>query len=72
MFASKSLIEHVARGAIGAAAIIAAIGIGREPGIIALLSSLGLAAVALIAFRGCPICWTMGLVETARDRFRTR
>jgi type VI protein secretion system component VasF len=26
--------------------------------------SLGLGAAALVALRGCPICWTIGLVET--------
>jgi hypothetical protein len=28
------------------------------------VSSLILAAVSLLAFRGCPICWTIGFVET--------
>lgn len=27
---------------------------------------------AVIAFRGCPMCWTAGLVETVADRVRRR
>jgi hypothetical protein len=27
-------------------------------------SSLALGVLVLLAFRGCPICWTVGLVET--------
>ena len=70
MFASKSLLEHVVRGLIGFATILAAISVGRETGVAALLASLGLAAVALVAFRGCPVCWTIGMFETARNRFK--
>jgi hypothetical protein len=28
-------------------------------------ASLALGALMLLAFRGCPICWTIGLFETA-------
>ena len=69
MFASKSLVEHALRGVIGLSAISAAIVIGRETGVTALIASLALAAVALVSFRGCPVCWTIGMVETARSRF---
>lgn len=69
MFASKSLFEHVLRGVIGIGAIVAAIVIGRETGAVALMASLALAGVALVAFRGCPVCWTIGMFETARNRF---
>ena len=43
MFASKSIPEHLARGAI---------------------------AVALVFLRGCPTCWTVGLVQTVIARLR--
>jgi hypothetical protein len=33
---------------------------------------LALGAVVLVAFRGCPICWTIGLFETAGQRWRSR
>ena len=69
MFASKSLVEHAIRGVIGLSAIAAAIIVGRQQGVAPLFASLALAAVALVAFRGCPICWTIGMFETARNRF---
>ena len=72
MFASKSLFEHALRGVIGIGAILAAIAIGRETGVIALIASLALAAVALVAFRGCPVCWTIGMFETVRKRLIPR
>jgi hypothetical protein len=28
--------------------------------------------VALLAFRGCPMCWTLGLVETVIARVQGR
>jgi hypothetical protein len=34
------------------------------------LGSLALGVLALLAFRGCPICWAIGLVETASQRWR--
>ena len=70
MFASKSLVEHALRGLIGVSTIAAAIHVARAPGGVAVVASLGLAAIALVAFRGCPICWTIGMVETMRHQFR--
>jgi hypothetical protein len=29
-----------------------------------------LAGVSLLAFRGCPICWTIGFVETTYRKFK--
>ncbi|TPG16453.1 hypothetical protein EAH87_14595 [Sphingomonas koreensis] len=61
MFASKSPIEHCVRGVVGIAAIAAAIFLGRAPGAVAIAGSLALSVVALVAFRGCPVCWTIGM-----------
>ncbi|WP_437284288.1 hypothetical protein [Sorangium sp. So ce406] len=64
MFASKSRLEHVARGIVGLVALVAA----------ALLApahpwaALALLPVALVALRGCPMCWTLGLIQTVRAR----
>ncbi|OAR23361.1 hypothetical protein A8W25_23675 [Streptomyces sp. ERV7] len=46
-----------------------AIGFGALAGSLALLPVVGpmsllLAPVGLIALRGCPMCWTIGLLET--------
>lgn len=59
-FASRSVPRHLARGAIG---------FGLIAGSIALVPFLGpatllAAPLALIAFRGCPTCWMVGLAQT--------
>jgi hypothetical protein len=66
MFASHTLLEHILRGAVGIGALWFAIAIAAgHP-----WSSLALGALVLLAFRGCPICWTIGLFETARRQWR--
>ena len=68
MFASNTLSEHILRGAIGIGALwIAVATTATHP-----WGSLVLGAVVLTAFRGCPICWTIGLFETAGQRWRSR
>ena len=67
-FASPTLAEHLARGAVGGGALTLAIGIAPAHPWIA----LALMPVALIAFRGCPICWTTGLIETLAYRVLKR
>jgi hypothetical protein len=59
-FASKSLSDHLVRGAIGFGALIAAFALLPVVGPI----SLVLAPVGLLALRGCPVCWVLGLAET--------
>jgi hypothetical protein len=59
MFASNSLAEHLPRGALGAGAFAAAVALapaGWPP--------LLLVPLALVASRGCPLCWLTGLVQT--------
>ncbi|MBC9712158.1 hypothetical protein H9Y04_06185 [Streptomyces sp. TRM66268-LWL] len=66
-FASKSVPRHLARGALGFGLIIGAIALVPTVGPAALL----VAPLALIAFRGCPTCWAVGLVQTvSRGRLR--
>lgn len=68
MFASNTLIEHVLRGAAGIGALWYALKIAEvHP-----WGSLALGALVLLAFRGCPICWTIGLFETARQHASKR
>lgn len=64
VFASRGLAEHLARGVIGICALNYALSISAPHPIF----SLVLAAVSLLAFRGCPICWIIGLIETAYRR----
>jgi hypothetical protein len=59
-FASTSLPRHLARGAIGFGTLIAAFALLPTVGPVSLL----LLPVTLLAFRGCPTCWVIGLLET--------
>jgi hypothetical protein len=59
-FASKSLGAHLLRGGIGFGLIAAALALTASLGAVALL----LAPAGLLALRGCPMCWTIGLIET--------
>jgi len=68
MFASRTLIEHIVRGVIGIAALAAAIWLAQRADALGLIGSIVLALVALIAWRGCPLCWLTGLVETLRGK----
>ncbi|NIK55364.1 hypothetical protein [Kribbella shirazensis] len=59
-FASTSLPRHLLRGVIGFGSVVAAVALIPAVGLLSLL----LLPVALIAFRGCPTCWVVGLLET--------
>ncbi|WP_131741301.1 hypothetical protein [Actinomadura roseirufa] len=59
-FASASLTRHLARGAAGFGALAGAVALPPVAGPAALL----LAPVALVALRGCPTCWFVGLLQT--------
>jgi hypothetical protein len=66
MFASKSIVEHLARGVIGLGAFAAAIAVAQPyPWLALLLLPLG-----FVALRGCPTCWTVGLIQTVLARAR--
>jgi len=66
IFASKTLGEHLARGALG----LGAVGLAVSDPMIAMPAwldmtgrvLLGIGAIVLL--RGCPMCWLQGLVET--------
>lgn len=64
MFASESLAVHLGRGVVG----FGATALGVASGNFVIL--LPLLVVALVALRGCPMCWTMGLVETVINHSR--
>ncbi|MDI2129144.1 hypothetical protein QI554_23650 [Yinghuangia seranimata] len=59
-FASASVPRHLARGAVGFGALVASLALLPVVGVVSLL----LAPVGLVALRGCPMCWAIGLVET--------
>jgi hypothetical protein len=59
-FASKSVTRHVVRGVLGFGAIIAAFALIPVFG----WPSLVLVPLGMLALRGCPVCWILGLIET--------
>lgn len=62
-FASSSVPRHYARGVVGLLAVVAAIA-GVALGVPA---ALALLLVTAVAWRGCPTCWAVGLMQT-RER----
>lgn len=59
-FASKSTTDHLVRGLVGFSLLGAGIVLATLYGPVGLL----LAPLGLLALRGCPGCWVLGLVET--------
>ncbi|QIP84863.1 hypothetical protein GLX30_13400 [Streptomyces sp. Tu 2975] len=59
-FASSSLPRHVVRGVIGFGGLIGSVALVPTVGPVGLL----LLPVGLLALRGCPMCWTLGLMQT--------
>ena len=66
LFASQSLREHLLRGVIATLLLIWAIRVHIELPVLSVFAGLG----ALLAFRGCPMCWTMGLIETVLAKYQ--
>lgn len=65
MFGSAFLGAHLMRGAAAAALLAwAIVDQTAHPWL-----SLGAGVAALVALRGCPMCWTVGLVETLTQRW---
>jgi hypothetical protein len=64
LFASRSLSGHLVRGAVAFALLYFAIGQQHAHPLYAVAAGLA----ALVAMRGCPVCWTIGLLETVQQR----
>lgn len=65
LFASRSLIGHLLRGATGIALLTWAV---RQQSHVVLSLAAGMGA--MLALRGCPVCWTIGLIETIGQRIQ--
>jgi hypothetical protein len=65
--ASSSVGRHLLRGAIGLLAVLGAILLLGVLGAVSLL----LVPVAVVAWRGCPTCWAVGMMGTLSDRRAT-
>jgi hypothetical protein len=59
-FASSSLPRHLARGAAGFGGLIGSFALIPVTGPVSLL----LLPFSVLALRGCPMCWTIGLIQT--------
>lgn len=68
IFSSSSVAAHLLRGVLGIAAIVAALMLAQDQP----FASLALGVAALLALRGCPTCWTIGLIETIALRLRKK
>jgi hypothetical protein len=68
MFASRTIAAHLSRGVIAVLLITWAwLHQSSNP---AFAVAAGVLAVA--AMKGCPLCWTLGLLETIGERIRVR
>jgi hypothetical protein len=65
--ASSSVHRHLLRGAVGLLAVLGAILLLGVLGPV----SLVLLPVAVVAWRGCPTCWAVGMMGTLSDRRAT-
>ena len=68
MFASKGIIEHLARGVVGIGSLVGAVYLAPAYPWLVLIAL----PVAIFALRGCPTCWTIGLVETIAAKAQGR
>ena len=64
MFKSRSVVEHILRGVLGFGLLTVGLLYSSVLGWWTLAPLAG----ALVCFRGCPTCWTAGLVETILHR----
>ena len=68
MFASRTIAAHMMRGVIAGGLITWALLHQSSDSVLAIAAG----ALAVAAMRGCPLCWTIGLVETIGERIRVR
>jgi hypothetical protein len=64
MFKSRSVVAHIFRGVLGFGFLVGGLTYASTLGWWTVLPLAG----ALVCFRGCPMCWTVGLLETVLDR----
>ena len=68
MFASRTIAAHLLRGVIAATLITwAALHSSSAP-----ILAVAALVMAVVAMRGCPLCWTVGLIETISEMVRVR
>ena len=60
VFGNKTLLLHVVRGVLGFGALAGSLATANTT----IWPTLVLMPFALWMFKGCPVCWTIGLFET--------
>jgi hypothetical protein len=65
LLGSRTVAGHLLRGAVAAASLVSAATTWSDP--VLVFGSIG---VALVAMRGCPMCWLFGLIETMATRLK--
>ncbi len=60
VFATATLRGHLVRGALAFGLFAVAVAIQQDWPVLSVAAGL----LALVAVRGCPVCWTIGLIET--------
>jgi hypothetical protein len=65
-FVSASLGEHILRGALAFGALALAMALFNLGVWYAVIGGGLLVAFAFVMFRGCPVCWTVGLFGTCK------
>lgn len=66
LFATASLAGHLLRGAAAFGLLYLAITQQHAHPVASLVAGLA----ALVAMRGCPVCWALGLLETIASPIR--
>jgi hypothetical protein len=73
LFASRTIGQHLLRGLVGGIAFVIAVPLFfLGEGWLAMTGAAAFGLVAILALRGCPLCWTVGLVETVFHRLGGR
>jgi hypothetical protein len=65
-FCSRSVTRHLLRGLAGILLVVWALANGADHPVFAIAAGV----TAILAWRGCPMCWTIGLVETMARRLK--
>ncbi len=68
LFATRTLSGHLIRGGVAFGLLYLAITQQHTYPPAAVAAGIG----ALLAMRGCPVCWTLGLIETIQQKFRAK
>ena len=59
-FGNKRISVHLIRGVLGLAALYGSLSLMKT----SLWPALILLLIAVLLWKGCPLCWTLGLIET--------